>query len=118
MTTKNLSGGVAMSSLKVDVKDSKSSTQSDSRIHSGAFMVSHFNDENEIENQDYADPVNQMDDDDDDGAENALSVLKIPGPSSGVVCMELEKYKPEDKRICEIDSDLSQVFNTLNVTYK
>lgn len=85
-------------------------------------MVSHFNDENEIENQDYADPVTTMDDDDDDDvAENALSVMKIPGPSTSVVCMDLERYKPEDKRIakvCEIDSDLSQVFNTLNVTYK
>lgn len=103
-----------MSSVKMEPKEKATCV---SRIHSGAFMVSHFNDENEIENQDYTDPVNQMDDDDE--AENAMSVMKIPG-SSGV-CMELEKYKTEDKRIakvCEIDSDLSQVFNTLNVTYK
>lgn len=87
-------------------------------IHSGQFMVSHFEQEPD-EYQDY--PV-----DDDVGEEIADSSTSIPrnfpSTSSGV-CMQLERYKPAqpEKRISEvyeIDSDLSQVFNTLNVTYK
>lgn len=101
-------------SLKVD----KSEKSGDSRIHSGAFMVSHFNDENEIENQDY---YQEDDDDVNDNAENTVA-MKFPETSAGSgACLALERYKPEEKRIAEvyeIDSDLSQVFNTLNVTYK
>lgn len=100
-------------SLKIDKEKSDGV-----RIHSGAFMVSHFNDENEIENQDY---YQEDDDDENDKAENPV-VMKFPETSTNSsVCMELERYKSEDQRIAEvyeIDSDLSQVFNTLNVTYK
>lgn len=99
--------------------DSKKNCES---IHSGQFMVSHFEQEPD-EYQDY--PV-----DDDMCAEIAepssssrnIVPNMIPSTSSSV-CMQLERYKPQEpeKRISEvyeIDSDLSQVFNTLNVTYK
>lgn len=99
-------------SMKVDSKKNCES------IHSGQFMVSHFEQEPD-EYQDY--PA-----DDDEGEENPDSsssmVNPIPSTSQGM-CMQLERYKPlePEKRISEvyeIDSDLSQVFNTLNVTYK
>lgn len=77
-------------------------------IHSGQFMVSHF----ETELDEY--PA----EDEEDIAEAASAV---PSTSTGNnASLQLERYKPE-KRISdvyEIDSDLSQVFNTLNVTYK
>lgn len=103
-------------SMKVDSKKNCES------IHSGQFMVSHFEQEPD-EYQDYPG-------DDDECVEIAESSSSsrnivptmIPSTSSSV-CMQLERYKPQEpeKRISEvyeIDSDLSQVFNTLNVTYK
>jgi hypothetical protein len=76
-------------------------------IHSGQFMVSHF----ETELDEY--PA----EDEEDIAETSTAPSTSTGANS---CLQLERYKP-DKRISdvyEIDSDLSQVFNTLNVTYK
>ena len=103
-------------SMKVDSKKNCES------IHSGQFMVSHFEQEPD-EYQDY--PVD--DDECEEIVEPSASSRNIvpsliPSTSSGV-CMQLERYKPQEpeKRISEvyeIDSDLSQVFNTLNVTYK
>jgi hypothetical protein len=87
-------------------------------IHSGQFMVSHF----ETEPDEYQDPDYVADDDDEieDVIDTSTAKL-IPGPSTSV-CMQLERYKPltavSTSRHHEIDSDLSQVFNTLNVTYK
>lgn len=86
-------------------------------IHSGQFMVSHFEQEPD-EFQDYPGD----DDECEEIAESSSSSRATPSTSSGV-CMQLERYKPlePEKRISEvyeIDSDLSQVFNTLNVTYK
>jgi hypothetical protein len=83
-------------------------------IHSGQFMVSHF----ETEPDEYSEyPV----EDEEDGIVEPSSVPRpIPSTSTSSASMQLERYKPE-KRISEayeIDSDLSQVFNTLNVTYK
>lgn len=43
-----------------------------------------------------------------------------PMPSTSTQCLELQRL-PDPKKLVtqvEIDSDLSQVFNTLNVTYK
>lgn len=102
-------------SMKVDSKKNCES------IHSGQFMVSHFEQEPD-EYQDY--PVD--DDESEQIAEPSYSSrIVIPSmiPSTSSVCMQLERYKPQEpeKRISEvyeIDSDLSQVFNTLNVTYK
>lgn len=84
-------------------------------IHSGQFMVSHF----ETELDEYSEyPVEE----DDDGIAEASPVPRpIPSTStSSNVNMQLERYKPEKRisEVYEIDSDLSQVFNTLNVTYK
>lgn len=97
-------------SLKVESKKNCES------IHSGQFMVSHFEQEPD-EYQDY--PV---DDECEEIAESSgARVIPQPGTSSGV-CTQLERYKPlEERRISEvyeIDSDLNQVFNTLNITYK
>jgi hypothetical protein len=78
-------------------------------IHSGQFMVSHF--ETELDEEYPAE-------DEEDIAETSTAVPSTSTSSNA--CLQLEKYKP-DKRISdvyEIDSDLSQVFNTLNVTYK
>lgn len=83
--------------------ESKKSCES---IHSGQFMVSHF----ETELDEYP-------------AEDEEDIAEAPAPSTSAsanACLQLERYKP-DKRISdvyEIDSDLSRVFNTLNVTYK
>lgn len=100
-------------SIKVESKKNCES------IHSGQFMVSHFEQEPD-EYQDY--PVD--DDEVEENADSSASIIlrNLPSTSSGV-CMQLERYKPAqpEKRISEvyeIDSDLSQVFNTLNVTYK
>lgn len=97
-------------SIKVDAKKNCES------IHSGQFMVSHFEQEPD-EYQDYP-----ADDDEGDEIAESSSSRNIPSTSSGV-CMQLERYKPlePERRISEvyeIDTDLSQVFNTLNVTYK
>ena len=84
-------------------------------IHSGQFMVSHFEQEEEAEDeyQDY--PVD--DDECDDISESSNSKV-LPGPSTNV-CTQLERYRHQaQEKHYEIDSDLSQVFNTLNVTYK
>lgn len=99
-------------SMKVDSKKNCES------IHSGQFMVSHFEQEPD-EYQDYPGD----DDESEEIAESSKSSRNIPSTSSSGVCMQLERYKPlePEKRISEvyeIDSDLSQVFNTLNVTYK
>lgn len=87
-------------------------------IHSGQFMVSHFEVEPD-EYQDYPDAITV----DDDECENISSPSSIAGSSTTGVCMQLERYKPQEpeRRISEayeIDSDLSRVFDTLNVTYK
>lgn len=97
-------------SLKVESKKNCES------IHSGQFMVSHFEQEPD-EYQDYP-----ADEDEEITDSSNTRVIPIPSTSSGV-CMQLERYKPlePERRISEvyeIDSDLSQVFNTLNVTYK
>ena len=94
-------------SMKVESKKNCES------IHSGQFMVSHFEQEPD-EYQDY--PA----EDDEEIADSSSSTPRPPIPSTS---MQLERYKPlqPEKRISEvyeIDSDLSQVFNTLNVTYK
>lgn len=85
-------------------------------IHSGQFMVSHFEQEEEAEDeyQDY--PVD--DDECDDISESSNSKI-LPGTSTNL-CTQLERYRPQttQEKHYEIDSDLSQVFNTLNVTYK
>lgn len=98
-------------SVKVEAKKSCES------IHSGQFMVSHFEQEDQDE---YQDP-NYVADDDDEIEEiiDTSTAKLLPGPSTSV-CMQLERYKPmtASSRHHEIDSDLSQVFNTLNVTYK
>lgn len=102
-------------SVKVEAKKNCES------IHSGQFMVSHFEQEEEPDDT-YQDPNYVADDDDDieDVIDTSTAKL-LPGPSSSV-CMQLERYKPltasNISRHHEIDSDLSQVFNTLNVTYK
>ena len=91
-------------------------------IHSGQFMVSHF----EQEEPDNDDPDDVVDDDDDcEEIIDTTAVKLLPGPSStsiaGISSAQLERYKPPliaTSRHHEIDSDLSQVFNTLNVTYK
>lgn len=99
-------------SMKVDSKKNCES------IHSGQFMVSHFEQEPD-EYQDY--PV---DDDECEEITTDTAVPRIPVAStSSGICMQLERYKPKEperriSEVYEIDSDLSQVFNTLNVTYK
>lgn len=99
-------------SVKVEAKKNCES------IHSGQFMVSHF--EQEPDDNDYQDPDYVADDDDDceEIIDTTTSKL-LPGTSTSV-CTQLERYKPQNaaSRHHEIDSDLSQVFNTLNVTYK
>jgi hypothetical protein len=84
-------------------------------IHSGQFMVSHF----ETEPDEYSEyPV----EDEEDGIVEPSSVPRpVPSTSTGIIAsLQLERYKPEKRisEVYEIDSDLSQVFNTLNVTYK
>ena len=96
--------------------DSKKNCES---IHSGQFMVSHFEQEPD-EYQDY--PADDDECEEIPEPSTSRNPRIIPSTSSGV-CMSLERYKPlqPEKRISEvyeIDSDLSQVFNTLNVTYK
>lgn len=99
-------------SIKVESKKNCES------IHSGQFMVSHFEQEPD-EYQDYPGD----DDECEEIADSSKTIPRnLPSTSSGVG-MQLERYKPlqPEKRISdvyEIDSDLSQVFNTLNVTYK
>lgn len=100
-------------SMKVESKKNCES------IHSGQFMVSHFEQEPEDEYQDLED------DDCEEITESAASSARnAPSTSTAAgVCTQLERYKPlePEKRISEvyeIDNDLSQVFNTLNVTYK
>jgi hypothetical protein len=77
-------------------------------IHSGQFMVSSF----ETELDEYAA---------EDEEEIGETSTAVPSTSTGnTACLQLERYKPEKliSDVYEIDSDLSQVFNTLNVTYK
>jgi hypothetical protein len=80
-------------------------------------MVSHFEQETD-EYQEYQD-----DDEGEEIAEASTSMVN-PIPSTSIArSLKLERYKPQapERRIAEvyeIDSDLSQVFNTLNVTYK
>jgi hypothetical protein len=100
-------------SMKVDAKKNCES------IHSGQFMVSHIEQE---EPDEYQDPDYTADEDDDcEEINDATKSKLIPGPSSGI-CTQLERYKPQadeaTSKHYEIDTDLSQVFNTLNVTYK
>lgn len=99
--------------MSMKVSDSKKNCES---IHSGQFMVSHFEQEPD-EYQDY--PVD--DDECEEIAEPSTSRI-APSTSSGM-CMELERYKPKEperriSEVYEIDSDLSKIFDTLNVTYK
>lgn len=102
-------------SMKVDAKKNCES------IHSGQFMVSHFEQEPD-EYQDYP-----ADDDECEEITEAPSTSRNTpraAPSNvSSVSMQLERYKPlePERRISEvyeIDSDLSRVFDTLNVTYK
>jgi hypothetical protein len=84
-------------------------------IHSGQFMVSHIEQEPD-EYQDY--PA-----DDDDECEEMPEASSAMPSTSANHCMTLERYKPlqPEKRLSdvyEIDSDLSKIFDTLNVTYK
>lgn len=98
-------------SMKVEAKKNCES------IHSGQFMVSHIEQE---EPDEYQDPDYTADEDEDEEVVDASKSKLIPGPSG--ICTQLERYKPQaaatSSRHYEIDSDLSQVFNTLNVTYK
>lgn len=101
-------------SMKVDAKKNCES------IHSGQFMVSHFEQEPD-EYQDYHD-----DDECEEITESPSTSRSAPraAPSKvQSVCMQLERYKPQEperriSEVYEIDSDLSRVFDTLNVTYK
>uniref|UniRef100_A0A336M9X4 CSON013117 protein n=1 Tax=Culicoides sonorensis TaxID=179676 RepID=A0A336M9X4_CULSO len=100
------------------------STMTDNRnntsesIHSGQFMVSHF------EKDDEEDP-------DDDEIVEMLSpqqtqdsIISDPVTVTAGHCMDLQRYNPavagQHKTLSsvEIDSDLSTIFNTLNVTYQ
>lgn len=106
--------------MSVKVEAAKKNCES---IHSGQFMVSHFEQEEEPDNEDYQDPDDVVDDDEDCEEIIDTTVKLIPGPSTSVagISTQLERYKPPliaTSRHHEIDSDLSQVFNTLNVTYK
>lgn len=111
-------------SVKVEAKKN-----CDHRIHSGQFMVSHFEQEEEEPDDDYQDPDDAVNDDDSEEIiDTSTAKLILPGTSSSIssssnlgLCTQLEKYKPPSiatSKHHEIDSDLSQVFNTLNVTYK
>lgn len=80
-------------------------------IHSGQFMVSHF--ETELDED--------IEEDEENIAETSSASRPIPSTSTGSSAnLQLERYIPEKRisEVYEIDSDLSQVFNTLNVTYK
>lgn len=106
--------------MSVKVEAAKKNCES---IHSGQFMVSHFEQE-DPDNDDYQDPDDVVDEDDDCEEIIDTTAKLIPGPSTSVagISAQLERYKPPSlittSRHHEIDSDLSQVFNTLNVTYK
>jgi hypothetical protein len=83
-------------------------------IHSGQFMVSHIEQEPDEYQENY---------DDDDECEEMPEASSSMASSSTNACMTLERYKPlqPEKRLSdvyEIDSDLSKIFDTLNVTYK
>lgn len=102
-------------SMKVDSKKNCES------IHSGQFMVSHFEQEPD-EYQDY--PVD--DDECVEVTESPSTSRSTPRAAPSKVssgCMQLERYMPQEperriSEVYEIDSDLSRVFDTLNVTYK
>jgi hypothetical protein len=97
-------------SVKVDTK------KNCEQILSGNFMVSNFEQELDEYQDDYTDDNN--DDEVEEIITDSSNSKILPSTSAGV-CMQLEKYRPltPDKQY-EIDSDLSQIFNTLNVTYK
>ena len=89
------------------------------RILSGQFMVSHF----EQEAEDYIDDCEGIDCSDSSLVEAVPSLSNVASTSSSAACTALALYKPKEpeKRIAEvyeIDSDLSKIFDTLNVTYK
>lgn len=100
--------------MKVDAKKNCES------IHSGQFMVSHFEQEPD-EYQDYP-----ADDDECEEITESPSTSRCAQPRAAPVSsgsMQLERYKPQEperriSEVYEIDSDLSRVFDTLNVTYK
>lgn len=85
-------------------------------IHSGQFMVSHIEQEPD-EYQDY--PADDDDECEEMPEASPLSAMPTTSSSSNV-CLQLERYKPEKRLsdVYEIDSDLSKIFDTLNVTYK
>lgn len=102
-------------SLKIEAKQKEA-------IISGQYMISNFEQENF---EDYQDPDDTVDDDDscEEIIDTTVASKLLPGTSSSsttaTLCNQLEKYKtPSTGKHHEIDSDLSQVFNTLNVTYK
>lgn len=86
----------------------KTESKKSESIHSGQFMVSHFEQEPDLD--EYIDE-----------SDETTEPVQSTSSTSTNVCMQLERYKAPDKtlsQVYEIDSDLSQVFNTLNVTYK
>ena len=105
-----------MTQTKV-MESKKSCNESREVIHSGQFMLSNIEQEDEgyMEVPDYV-----AADEGDDEIEEIVDTTKLMTVPSGV-CTQLERYNPQTVATCkhyEIDSDLSQVFNTLNVTYK
>lgn len=96
-----------MANIFMEAREPKKSES----IHSGQFMVSHFenNDEEDIESDEIIEGLPKVD-------ETVGTVA--PAPS----CTDLQLYNPNIFRGSSdlgnlIDSDLSTVFRTLNVTY-
>lgn len=91
------------------------------RIHSGQFMVSHF----EVEGQEDEDDV--IDNNNLDKILPTDDMINITGyattSNSSIASLDLQKYnyntalQNKNNGQVEIDADLSKIFNTLNVTY-
>lgn len=96
--------------MSVKVESKKSCEQ----ILSGQFMVSNF----EYQDDEYQDYPADDDDDECEEISESSNSKNLPGTSTGI-CTQLERYIPQaPEKHYEIDTDLSQIFNTLNVTYK
>lgn len=93
--------------MSVKLESNKKGCES---IHSGQFMVSHFEEREE--------ETEFVESDEESDNNKKRVVLPTPSTSTSTQCMQLTKYIPAPSQIYEIDSDLSQVFQTLNVTYK
>lgn len=96
-----------MANIFTEARESRKSES----IHSGQFMVSHFenNDEEDIETDEIIEGLPKV--------EEAVGV-----PATIPTCTDLQPYNPNLLAVTSdlghlIDSDLSTVFRTLNVTY-